>query len=186
MHTKWNPSVLIILTVMIFGLSYGLSAPLIAIRLSAAGHSELYVGINAAMQALGVFAVAPFLPLLCRHLSPKKLLAFSLVAMVVLLALFPFAPIESWFALRLGLGVFSEIIMVVSETWLNRTTVEQATIGGVLECVHPKDRERLRHYWSAARRRSSACSIAFRITGSDDAIRYIRDQTPSILTGSSG
>ena len=126
MHTKWNPSVLIILTVMIFGLSYGLSAPLIAIRLSAAGHSELYVGINAAMQALGVFAVAPFLPLLCRHLSPKKLLAFSLVAMVVLLALFPFAPIESWFALRLGLGVFSEIIMVVSETWLNRTTVEQA------------------------------------------------------------
>ena len=61
-----------------------------------------------------------------------------------------------------------------------------STIGGVLECVHPKDRDRLRHYWSAARRRSSACSIAFRITGSDDAIRYIRDQTPSILTGSSG
>lgn len=123
---KPKGNVLIILTVMIFGLSYGLSAPLIAIKLTTAGYSELYVGINAAMQALGVFAVAPFLPLLCRRFSPKKLLALSLGATVVLLALFPFAPVETWFALRLGLGVFSEIIMVVSETWLNRTTVEQA------------------------------------------------------------
>lgn len=126
MDKKPKGNVLIILTVMIFGLSYGLSAPLIAIKLTTAGYSELYVGINAAMQALGVFAVAPFLPLLCRRFSPKKLLALSLGATVVLLALFPFAPVETWFALRLGLGVSSEIIMVVSETWLNRTTVEQA------------------------------------------------------------
>ncbi|MFU2325528.1 hypothetical protein [Pseudomonas sp. NFX98] len=59
-----NGKSLIILTVMIFGLSYGLSAPLIAIKLTAAGFSELYVGINAAMQAVGVFAVAPLLPML--------------------------------------------------------------------------------------------------------------------------
>lgn len=121
-----NGKSLIILTVMIFGLSYGLSAPLIALRLTAAGFSELYVGINAAMQAVGVFAVAPLLPMLCRRFSPKRLLALSLGATVLLLALFPFAPVDTWFVLRLGLGVFSEIIMVVSETWLNRTTVEQA------------------------------------------------------------
>jgi MFS family permease len=121
-----NGKSLIILTVMIFGLSYGLSAPLIALKLTAAGFSELYVGVNAAMQAVGVFAVAPLLPMLCQRFSPKMLLALSLGATVVLLALFPFSPIETWFALRLCLGVFSEIIMVVSETWLNRSTVEQA------------------------------------------------------------
>lgn len=121
-----NGKSLIILTVMIFGLSYGLSAPLIALRLTSAGFSELYVGINAAMQAVGVFAVAPLLPMLCRRFSPKWLLGLSLGATMLLLVLFPFAPIEIWFVLRLGLGVFSEIIMVVSETWLNRTTVEQA------------------------------------------------------------
>ncbi|MEN5089167.1 MFS transporter [Pseudomonas protegens] len=117
---------IITLTVMIFGLSYGLSAPLIAIKLTTAGFSEVYVGINAAMHAVGVFAIAPFLPMLCRRFSPRQLLAISLGALVVLLAAFPFVPIETWFVLRLGLGLFSEIIMVVSETWLNHTTVEQA------------------------------------------------------------
>lgn len=50
---------LITLTVMIFGLSYGLSAPVIALKLTTEGFSELYVGINAAMHAIGVtlFAV---------------------------------------------------------------------------------------------------------------------------------
>jgi len=117
---------LITLTVMIFGLSYGLSAPLIAIKLTTEGFSEVYVGINAAMHAVGVFAIAPFLPMLCRRFSPRRLLAISLGALAVLLAAFPFVPIETWFVLRLGLGLFSEIIMVVSETWLNHTTVEQA------------------------------------------------------------
>ncbi|MNI05846.1 hypothetical protein D3C73_588130 [compost metagenome] len=61
-----------------------------------------------------------------------------------------------------------------------------STIGDVLECVHPKDRAKLRHYWSASQRRQKASSIAFRITGGDDSIRFVRDQTPGILTDSSG
>lgn len=124
--TNRRNKMLIILTVMIFGLSYGLTAPLIAIELTTAGFSELYVGVNAAMHAVGVFAIAPFLPMLCRRFSPRTLLAISLGAIVLLLAVFPFVPVEIWFVLRLCIGLFSEIIMVVSETWLNHTSVEQA------------------------------------------------------------
>lgn len=121
-RTTW----IIILTVMVFGLSYGLTAPLIALQLTAEGFSELYIGVNAAMHALGVFATAPFLPWLCRRLSPKRLIAVALGGLLVLLMLFPLLPHASWFLLRLGLGVFSEIILVATETWVNHTTAEQA------------------------------------------------------------
>jgi len=59
------------LTVMVFGLSYGVTAPLIAIALAADGYSDFYIGLNAAMHAIGVFAVAPLLPVMCRRFSPK-------------------------------------------------------------------------------------------------------------------
>ena len=112
--------------VTIFGLTYGLTAPLVSLRLSAAGYSETLIGLNAAMHAVGVFAIAPFLPKLCRAWPPKTLLVTALVAIFVLLALFPLTPLAGWFALRLLLGVFSEIVLVVTETWLNHTSVEHA------------------------------------------------------------
>ena len=36
---------------MIFGITYGLSSPLIALELSNRGHGEFVIGLNAAMQA---------------------------------------------------------------------------------------------------------------------------------------
>lgn len=114
------------LTVMVFGLSYGVTAPLIAIALAADGYSDFYIGLNAAMHAIGVFAVAPLLPVLCRRFSPKQLLLVSLGAIVLVLMLFPVLPMTSWFVLRLALGVFSEVVLVVAESWLNHTTIEEA------------------------------------------------------------
>ena len=52
----------VITAVMVFGLTYGLTAPLVSLRLSAAGYSEGWIGLNAAMHAVGVFAIAPLLP----------------------------------------------------------------------------------------------------------------------------
>ncbi|WP_235147536.1 MFS transporter [Franconibacter pulveris 601] len=115
----------VITAVMVFGLTYGLTAPLVSLRLSAAGYSEGWIGLNAAMHAVGVFAIAPLLPALCRRFSPQALMRFSLFAIFLTLCLFPFAPLASWFALRLLLGAFSEIILVVTETWLNHVSVER-------------------------------------------------------------
>ncbi len=52
----------VISSVVLFGLTYGLSSPLIALKLLDAGMSESAIGVNAAMHAVGVFAVAPFCP----------------------------------------------------------------------------------------------------------------------------
>lgn len=116
----------VITAVMVFGLTYGLTAPLVSLRLSAAGYSEGLIGLNAAMHAVGVFAVAPLLPWLCRRLPPQALMLFALFAICLTLCLFPLLPLASWFALRLLLGAFSEVILVVTETWLNHTSVESA------------------------------------------------------------
>ncbi|TIT47309.1 MAG: MFS transporter, partial [Mesorhizobium sp.] len=47
-------SAVVILTAAIFGLTYGLSAPLIALELAEAGYSESLIGANSAMYAIGV------------------------------------------------------------------------------------------------------------------------------------
>lgn len=117
-------SVMILLAITIFGLTYGLSAPLIALKLSAAGYSETLIGINAAMHAAGVLIIAPALPALCRRFSPQVLLITSLLVSTLLLIMFPLLPIASSFLLRLLLGMASEVILVVTETWLNQQCVE--------------------------------------------------------------
>jgi MFS family permease len=124
---KANKHILaVIFSVSVFSLTYGLSAPLIALQLADKAYGETSIGLNAAMHALGVFAIAPLLPRLFRRFSPLGLMCTSLSAIALLFLLFPWTPVPVWFVLRFGLGVCTEIIMVLTETWLSDSTVEQA------------------------------------------------------------
>ncbi|NTX68939.1 MFS transporter [Lelliottia amnigena] len=116
----------VIFSVTVFSLTYGLSSPLIAFKLLNAGMSESAIGVNAAMHAVGVFLIAPFLPALFRRYRPLTLIVVSLFAIAVIFVLFSVVSFPMWFLLRMGLGLFSEIIMVQTETWLNGSTVERA------------------------------------------------------------
>lgn len=116
----------VIFSVTVFSLTYGLSSPLIAFKLLNAGMSESAIGANAAMHAVGVFLIAPFLPALFRRYPPLTLIVVSLCAITVIFMLFGVVSFPMWFLLRMGLGLFSEIIMVQTETWLNGSTVERA------------------------------------------------------------
>ena len=115
----------VILTAAIFGLTYGLSAPLIALELVDAGYSETIVGANSAMHAIGVLLIAPFLPGLSLRLGFRKLAKGALLLAGVLFTLFPVVPVFLlWFPLRVALGTASETLLVVSETWLNQIASE--------------------------------------------------------------
>lgn len=103
-----------------FGLTYSLSAPLIAMSLVARGHSSLFIGINAAMHALGVLLAAPLLPGLAARFGARTLTVCALVLAGVLLFLFRLWPIVwLWFPLRIALGASAEVLFVMSETWTN-------------------------------------------------------------------
>ena len=114
------PSIIsLVATALIFGLTYGLSAPLIALSLTQLGYGEGFIGANAAMHAVGVLAIATFLPAIAWRFGAKLPIAISLLVAATILAMFPQMPsIWLWFPLRIALGAASETMFVMSETWL--------------------------------------------------------------------
>jgi MFS family permease len=110
----------VIATAAIFGLTYSLTAPLIAVQLAQRGFGEFYIGLNAAMHAAGVLVIAPILPFLAVRFGARKLVVVALILTASLLAFFPLAPaVWMWFPLRLGFGMGAEALFVMSETWTN-------------------------------------------------------------------
>ena len=104
----------------VFGLAYGLSAPLISLVLHARGMTESVIGANAAMYALGVLAVAPQLPRSITRWGSWPLLLLGLVLVALVLPAFWLLPwIGAWFVLRFLLGAASETVMVLTETWVS-------------------------------------------------------------------
>jgi MFS family permease len=116
----------VVLTAAIFGLTYGLTAPLIAVNLAARGASEALIGLNAAMHAIGVLGIALVLPRLAVRFGQRRLIVLALAASAVILATFPFvADIRLWFPLRVALGIAAEVLLVLSETWTNALADER-------------------------------------------------------------
>lgn len=125
MNQTTRTAVVITATATIFGLTYGLSAPLIALELSEAGYSESFIGANGAMYAVGVLLAAPFMPRLFGRFGFGRLAKSALVGAGSILLLFPAVPfLWIWFPLRAALGAMSETLFVVSEAWLNHLASE--------------------------------------------------------------
>ncbi len=115
----------VIATAMVFGLTYSLTAPLIAFDLAARGLSETVIGANAAMHAVGVLVTAVILPRMVAWLGPRRLILLSIAVSALALAAFPIMPaIWLWFVLRLFLGMAAEALFVTSETWINALSTE--------------------------------------------------------------
>lgn len=115
----------VIATAAMFGLTYSLSAPLIAMDMARQGAGETMIGVNAAMHAVGVLITALFLPRLVAHLGPRRLILLSLVASACVLVAFGLVSnMWLWFPLRLLLGMAAEALFVVSETWINALSTE--------------------------------------------------------------
>ncbi len=116
----------IVVTATIFGLTYGLSAPLLALNLTELGYDHSFIGANAAMQAVGVLVTAPLLPSLAWRTGPKLPITVALLCSAAALALFPIMPsVWLWFPLRLALGAASETLFVMSETWLSQLSSDR-------------------------------------------------------------
>lgn len=116
----------VIATVSVFGLTYSLSAPLLAFGLAQHGMSQALIGANAAMHAVGVLITAVLLPRIVSKLGPRAVILGSIALSAATLAAFPAMPtIWLWFPLRLLLGMAAEALFVTSETWLNALSSEE-------------------------------------------------------------
>lgn len=117
----------IVAVAAIFGLTYSLTATLLALELAQRGFDDGFIGANAAMHAVGVLVVAVLLPRWVARVGLRRFVVGALASAAVLMLAFPAAPsVWLWFPLRFLLGAASEVLFVLSETWLNALTPEQS------------------------------------------------------------
>lgn len=112
--------------------SYGFGFPLLSILLEQRGVDSTVIGLNTAMEAVAVFFVAPFAPLLFRRYRASTLMLWAVGARLALFLLLPVLPsLTAWFVLRAMMGAAGSLMWIVSEAWINEVVVEQ-TRGRVL------------------------------------------------------
>ena len=116
------------------GIVFGLSMPLISLRLEEMTGSALLVGLNGAALGVSTLVMAPLVPRLMAMLPARMLLIASLILAGTFFLLFPVLPsVVPWFALRFIVGCFITVVFVVSETWINQivTPERRAVMLGV-------------------------------------------------------
>ena len=103
------------------GIVFGLSMPLISLRLEYMTGSGLVVGLNGAAAALSTLVMAPIVPRIMTLAKPRFLLSLGLLASGALFLLFPvFVSVEAWFILRFAVGCLMTLVFVISESWINQ------------------------------------------------------------------
>lgn len=151
----------VIATATIFGLTYGLSAPLIALALSRRGLGETLIGLNAAMYALGVLTIAAFLPRLASRFGARAVIVAALLLVAAVLPLFPLvAWVWLWFPLRFAMGLASEGVFVMSEAWINQLSDETSRARSIAI------------YTAALSLGFALGPLILSVTGSDGALPY--------------
>jgi MFS family permease len=116
----------VVATAAVFGLTYGLTAPLIALDLAEQGFGETLIGANAAMHAVGALVAAPLLPSLVARFGARAMVLGALLLAAAAIASFPAVPsVWLWFPLRLAVGCAAEALFALSEAWINHLSGER-------------------------------------------------------------
>jgi predicted MFS family arabinose efflux permease len=120
----WLPASLgLIAGASVFSITIGLSYPLLALKLNAAGIGDAMIGANAAVTPLGMILSAPFVPRLTRRLGPwAVLLACTVATALLLLLIGATEDATAWFPLRFLLGGTTSALFVVTEAGVLEST----------------------------------------------------------------
>ena len=111
---------ILLLAVFIITVGYGISFPLLSIRLETMGIPSGLIGLNAAMPALGWLVATPFLPKLHLYFSSKTLmLSFLALALLGVLGFALTESFASWLFCRLVFGGCLGMFFRLVEYWLN-------------------------------------------------------------------
>lgn len=120
-NASWTIIGAVIGAMSVFALTLGLSYPLLALILENLDTPKALIGLNAAMTPLGIIVSAPLIPRLARYKGSWGLAMLCLLGNLIFFALIGATRrIEFWFVLRFFLGVCTNGLFIVSETWINQ------------------------------------------------------------------
>jgi MFS family permease len=107
-------------------LIYGLSLPLLALVMNAHGVDNLWIGLSAAVQSVGIILVAPYLPKYMSRMGPAILMLGAIMVSLVAFLLLPvFASTASWLVLRFVIGIAGGVLWICGDTWVNAVATER-------------------------------------------------------------
>ncbi len=117
--TDWAAIGGVIATVSVFAIAQGLSYPLLSFVLQRQGVSPAMIGLSAAMTPIGFIVSAPMVPSLARRFGAGRtaLTCAGLSALTLFLVGWTYN-VHAWFPLRFMIGVVTNPLYVMSETWV--------------------------------------------------------------------
>jgi MFS family permease len=109
-----------IVVIAVFGITLGITYPLLALLLEQRGLPRGVIGANGAMTPLGMVVSAPLIPRLVRVVSPWRAMAAASVAIALLLAVLATSDdLALWFVVRFAVGSCAVTMFVLGETWIS-------------------------------------------------------------------
>ena len=111
----------LIATLAVVSIASSLTWPILAEALRNQGYSESMIGINAAVQFLGIIVVALAAPRIIPAIGFFKTIVLGLaVVAIMLIALPTFRSFETWMLIRFLLGMGNSLLFTAGDTWVNQ------------------------------------------------------------------
>jgi MFS family permease len=117
--------VVLCLSALCWGFSFGAGAPLASLWLEGAGCTAALIGLNTGVYYLGIAVAAPVVPWLMRRLG-RACLVSGMIATGLTVLLFPFGGgLGGWFTLRVLNGLAGALSLIPIETLVNRNAAPE-------------------------------------------------------------
>ena len=111
----------VVSVITIFGISLGLTIPLIALVLDSQGYTPSAIGFHASIQFLGIMLASLVTPKLLKVLGTSRLIIISMILMSCIFVSFAMSlGFMPWLFLRFFMGVIEGVIFIAAETWINQ------------------------------------------------------------------
>jgi MFS family permease len=115
-----------IATAGVFGVTIGLTMPLLALVLEGRGYGETLIGINSAATFVGILVLSPLASGLIRRIGlARAMLGGLLVCALCLLLLSQLDSYGGWLVVRFVFGGSEGVLFVAAETWINAAVADR-------------------------------------------------------------
>jgi MFS family permease len=111
----------------VYGVTAGLSMPLMSLILEARGYGRTVIGLNSATMAVALLLFSPLIPAVIKRFGFRKLMFISLVTEAGCFIALAVSPnIVFWFVVRLLMGASATGLFLAGETWINQIAAEES------------------------------------------------------------
>ncbi len=105
--------------ITVFGLAFGMTAPLLSLLMAEREVPSDIIGLNSAMMPLGILLFSPVIPYLAERFGARQVAIAAAVTTAVLIVSYKvFDNLGAWFLLRTVNGMSIATLFVLSEAWI--------------------------------------------------------------------